>query len=311
MTTSIPYSFVPGTKAMASEVNANFLALANALDDDKTYFNNQINDLNSSIQNLSDAINSEITKKLHKNVITNCIIETPSEMFELENNTITIKAGLKVFMPDGRNTDGSLKNIEYTVENDITYTETSSATNSNLALLLHKNGALSASIDYFAQPHQPVRQYSSWLNTAENILYSSVDNANSWTVNPYSGCCIGYFNRDNGVLSNFKPLYPVELLKASDYQRLLSWMTPDYTTITEIGSGFIVPLNGWVLWYGGIAGDNSGVHMWINNIQIGYHGYYKYGDNYAVLYPVNKNDVITFDTHPSIGTHYIKCRGVY
>lgn len=41
----IPYSFIPGTKAKAGEVNANFIALADAIDANKTTASNDIEDI--------------------------------------------------------------------------------------------------------------------------------------------------------------------------------------------------------------------------------------------------------------------------
>ena len=49
MTFNIPYSFVPGTKAKANEVNANFIAVIDELDK----INTNIDTLNSSVETQS------------------------------------------------------------------------------------------------------------------------------------------------------------------------------------------------------------------------------------------------------------------
>lgn len=51
MTSSVPYSFVPGTKAKADEVNANFIAVLDKIEQVNTDTKSQ---LNSSITNLSN-----------------------------------------------------------------------------------------------------------------------------------------------------------------------------------------------------------------------------------------------------------------
>lgn len=51
---SIPYSFVPGTKAKANEVNANFVALADAIEQNKTNNTNEISELKSIIENVKN-----------------------------------------------------------------------------------------------------------------------------------------------------------------------------------------------------------------------------------------------------------------
>ena len=59
MTYNIPYSFIPGTKAKAQEVNANFKYLADSLTDingeTKThiYTVNDLNGLNKSINSIT------------------------------------------------------------------------------------------------------------------------------------------------------------------------------------------------------------------------------------------------------------------
>ena len=46
---TIPYSFTPGTKAKASEVNANFLALADGLDESREYTKTEVTKLESKL----------------------------------------------------------------------------------------------------------------------------------------------------------------------------------------------------------------------------------------------------------------------
>ena len=50
----IPYSFIPGTKAKANEVNANFLSLANCLTQTQ-------NELNTAVSDISDLFNNGIS----------------------------------------------------------------------------------------------------------------------------------------------------------------------------------------------------------------------------------------------------------
>ena len=57
--------------------------------------------------------------------ITNCITEIPQDIkLELNNGVLTLKAGSKVYVPNGFEADGVTKKFdEVTVENDITYSE--------------------------------------------------------------------------------------------------------------------------------------------------------------------------------------------
>lgn len=53
--------------------------------------------------------------------ITNCITEIPQDIkLELNNGTLTLKAGSKIYVPNGKNTDGNLKFDEVVIESDLT-----------------------------------------------------------------------------------------------------------------------------------------------------------------------------------------------
>lgn len=49
----IPYSFIPGTKAKASEVNANFIALADKIDTNKSACDENISDINEQLEQIN------------------------------------------------------------------------------------------------------------------------------------------------------------------------------------------------------------------------------------------------------------------
>lgn len=50
----IPYSFSPGTKARADEVNANFIALADKIDENKSAQSNDVKEINSVLSKKAD-----------------------------------------------------------------------------------------------------------------------------------------------------------------------------------------------------------------------------------------------------------------
>lgn len=77
-------------------------------------------------------LSTGIDSKLGKNRITNCILEAPNGVATYSGNILTVKQGLKVLIPNGRNADGTLKNIEYTLENDITKTVTTTYEHQNV-----------------------------------------------------------------------------------------------------------------------------------------------------------------------------------
>ncbi len=100
----IPYSFVPGTKAMASEVNANFIALAQSVDEGRTFTTESIEEFNNTLE---ERLDESLGNKLETNLsnssnITDGILESPQMVdITLESGTLTLKAGSKVIIPYG------------------------------------------------------------------------------------------------------------------------------------------------------------------------------------------------------------------
>ena len=68
----IPYSFIPGTKANAGEVNANFIALAETVATNKALSSQALSDLQILIENLNNT-------KLNKSDFFDKVISSPGE----------------------------------------------------------------------------------------------------------------------------------------------------------------------------------------------------------------------------------------
>lgn len=118
--TQIPYSFTPGSKAKAQEVNANFIALAEGIDTAKEYTTNEVAKANTKFDDKALTLANKNLDNVTR--LSNCILESPNGDTSYEGDQLFVKKGLKVFLPDGRNEDGSLKSIEYTLDRDITLT---------------------------------------------------------------------------------------------------------------------------------------------------------------------------------------------
>ena len=65
----IPYSFIPGTKAKASEVNANFIAIANKIDANKSACDENINDINEQLEQF-DSAKADKTELINEHTVT-------------------------------------------------------------------------------------------------------------------------------------------------------------------------------------------------------------------------------------------------
>ena len=61
----IPYSFIPGTKAKASEVNANFIALADKIDTNKAACDEDVSDIYEAM-----STKAEKTELINEHTVT-------------------------------------------------------------------------------------------------------------------------------------------------------------------------------------------------------------------------------------------------
>lgn len=180
------------------------------------------NNANQDLSNISEAGKEVIRETagsdyhLTQNQITNCILAAPNGVATFSGSTFTVKQGLKVLIPNGRNEDKTLKNIEYTVPEDktINYTGLGNKTY-DFTLLYGNTGTWSFSQNYREADTPPafygVAQY--YLNTKENIMYFN-DNNERW--DPATVAVLGKGKLENGVVTSFTPYQSVELAKKQD-----------------------------------------------------------------------------------------------
>ena len=266
---TIPYSFTPGTKAKASEVNANFLALANGLDESKEYTKTEVTKLESKLDEKVTEINeSNALKDLsNTNFTTNCILEAPDGIASYENTTITVKEGLRVLISNGRNSDNTLKNTEYKVDKDIQYTP--NMAEEEKELFLSSNGTISSynKTAVFITTQQPTINLTegAWYNPLDNVWKVTTNTGTTWTESEIIK--IGKFETDTSTILSLENEKPNNILKSSDKKQILNWFFPDYEsgvsiTLTQVHQaefdGILVAM----------GGDNTS-NIEIANIYIG------------------------------------------
>ena len=153
---------------------------------------------------------------LDRSQITNCILAAPNGVATFSGSTFTVKQGLKVLIPNGRNEDKTLKNIEYTVPEDKTINYTGLGNKTFDFILLYGNTGVYALSQNYQEADTPpafygVAQY--YLNTKENIMYFK-NNNESWE--PRTVAVLGKGRLENGVVTSFTPYQPVELAKGNE-----------------------------------------------------------------------------------------------
>ena len=210
---------------------------------------------------------------LNKTQITNCILEAPNGVATFSGNTITVKQGLKVLIPNGRNADGTLKNIEYTVPEDKTINYAGIGNKTYDFTLLYGNTGIWGLSQNYQEVDTPPTFYGDtqhYLNTKENIMYFN-NNNERWE--PRTVAVLGKGKLENGVVTSFTPYQPVELLKRSDKAEIVGWATPDWSAgiaYTQKNTEYTVPCAGYIIGYISRSGKvRANLHILVNDKTVG------------------------------------------
>ena len=134
-----------------------------------------------------EGLNDVLDNCLNKHQITNCITEIPQDIkLELVDGVLTLKAGSKVYIPNGFEEDGTTNKFdEVVIESDLT----SSSRNYDLTnVMVIQNSAIKPDrIDYVfsgaTTPSNPLDGYT-WYDTTNNII--KVYEKGSWSTNSTS-----------------------------------------------------------------------------------------------------------------------------
>lgn len=110
---------------LAQEVQGDMVFAVDTATDTKSLSVNQLK--NHISQPLQANINAVDTSALHKYNISNCITEIPQDIkLELNNGTLILKAGSKVYVPNGFETDGTTPKFDtVNIQSDISSTNSS------------------------------------------------------------------------------------------------------------------------------------------------------------------------------------------
>lgn len=205
------------------------------------------NNADASLSNL----NSDGEKHfLNKSQITNCILEAPNGVATSNGSTVTVKQGLRVLIPNGRNADNSLNNIEYIIEEDLSKTYTNSTTyNAFLILQIEPNGIA----QYLPPQSSVLRGKTSDIPQNFSGIYFDTDANTSYTytngiANNINTVIIASAINNPGNIS-LETYYPVELLKRTDFSELAGLSAPsgefiEYTLLAS-GKSYEAPANGY------------------------------------------------------------------
>ena len=154
--------------------------------------NQSLSNLNSTGQNIANWSNN----------VTNCLVEIPQDInLELSGGTLTLKAGSKVYIPNGFEQDGTTPKFdEITVPSDVAFhTGTIGTSTSQLILCCNSSGGFGSksNVNNVASGStSPGSGYFIWYDTANNLMKISNSGDDNW-VSGYS-LPVGIYQRTNG-----------------------------------------------------------------------------------------------------------------
>lgn len=221
---------------------------------------------NSDLSNLTETGEKHF---LNKSQVTNCILEAPNGVATYMGDTLTVKQGLKVLIPNGRNADGTLKNIEYTLENDITKTITTTYEHSDFFFIKNDGTCFLFGVEsisfYNKLTDRPtpgtgiykccfVDETNFWYVTSNGSPYEEFKMAKLGTFSSNASSQITKLNADE----------PINLLKQSDKTNITNWSFPSnkYIDLTLGASGttYTAPADGWFV----INKRSTGAQQYVN-----------------------------------------------
>jgi hypothetical protein len=163
-------------------------------------------------------------------------------------STIWVDKGVKVLIPNGRNEDGSLRNIESTLTKVCVTTDTRVVTSGKLVLTPSSitNGGAHCVVasGYTYSEEEPTT--ARWYKPSANMYYIKRDGV--W--NEDKQVHIGDFSKTATSFTSFQPKQPFRAIDCSDKSDISGWSMPSnkYITLTFGASGttYTAPANGWL-----------------------------------------------------------------
>ena len=229
-----PTSFYAGSMALWYDTNTNLVK----------YTNNGGTTWDNQGHSLPLAIVTETTTSFTS-------IDQIFNGFGYIGSTIWVDKGVKGLIPNGRNEDGSLNNIEYTVSSIRTRTYTGANNNASIGIL-YDNAII------------PL------VKVGTDVKYNERENRIRVTSNgvTWGGCYAGLVSLDStGRVTSFTVPQPFRAVDYSDKPAISGWGMPSSRyidlTVGASGSSYTAPANGYfrvnvqagsggAVWYGGV-----------------------------------------------------------
>ena len=168
-------------------------------------------------------------------------------------STVWVDKGVKGLIPNGRNEDGSLKNIEFTTDKVLTITNKNNFAYTWILQFSSANIAIVADSNYIESDSEPTNKqgWTVWFNTRDNIHYLKDIGAvgASWKRQDFCNNQVKFTTNSSGSITSFQPKLPFRAVDYNDKSEISGWSMPSSKyidlTLGASGSTYTAPANGW------------------------------------------------------------------
>lgn len=232
-------------------------------------------------------------------------IEQVFNGFGYIGSTVFALPGVKGLIPNGRNADGSLKNVEFTVDKVFIDTIVGTLTDSNYYISTYNIG-------FYGRKFYSVKSKKDISTTHNSIFYVQDDNLMYIVSNqnliqnivPYIPFCV--YSASDSKITSFTPKLPFHAVDYNDSSWVAGQAMPSgkYVDLTlgASGSSYTAPANGWFT-FSKTAGITNG-QISLTNDTVGF-GCTAIGPsagyNLLIYLPVKAGDVVR-TTYSATGT---------
>lgn len=189
----------------------------------------------------------------------------PTSVFDgigIMDSCVWVADGIKVLVPNGRNTDGTLKNTEVTSKASVHLALWKASTTATSPLLITTTGVLgNTGTRYVESETEPTFNYVLWYNPLTNEIKYKDSSTSTWVLRRYAivGLCYGTYGTP--WASHFSYTEPnfKEAFRAVDYGEFRAEVDNKLSaTETKATNGYIKFNNGIIIQWGEVSiGGNS------------------------------------------------------
>ncbi len=166
--------------------------------------------------------------------ITNNVITSIDQVFNgfgFVGSTYFALPGVKCLIPNGRNKDGSLNNIEHVLNTVQSYTITDEFIDENAPIVImptHIGYFKSKTTFYYGEKPSNPSHHTRWYDVKNNYWWEYSDEK-GWVRNFY--CVIGGININNTIINSFTYKNPFKAVDFNDYQSKITELETKIATL--------------------------------------------------------------------------------